>query len=856
MHRGEAINVVVQHAGTPPHRGSVLSGNVPPLSEWYFRRPESAIDLNSGLFPGQTVVLTHGENIAPAPQGGTGKTQLAVEFAQGLRQSGAVEVLVWVAATSREAILIGFAAAAEAVGAADPDAGAAAAASSFVTWLSQTRRPWALVLDDLNDPADLEDLWPSGPAGRVVITTRLLPATLNQLAIRGGMDASGRGLRIAPIAGFSPREALDYLSWRLADYRDQRIEALDLVADLDGLPLGLAQAIAVTNVKGLSCREYRMRLGERSKYMANVLVDGVSAPILSTWSLAVDCANELAPAGLAWPALALSSLLGPDGVPDAVLTSASACAYITGKPSVGAPAEQALVRAAITNLARVGLVSIDPGSQVRTVWTHPSVQTAARAWIPAADFERALLAAADALVQTWSVLDDGSRAAGLHNEAPGDLAGGGTTAMDQALGDCAACLRAADSAISGSTRPEGEPSVLWKQAAHPVLFRRGRSLENSRLFESSIGYWQDMVTSCTGLLGPAHASSVAARDHLALAYESEGRSEDAIVAFRAVLADRERIQGRDHPDTVDACGRLAHAYASAGRPAEAVALYQRMIADAGDQLGLVHPVIVRARSGLAEGYLEVGRANDAVTAYARLVTDCEKQLGPGHPTALEAREDLAAAYLAVDRPKDAVDQYRRLLAIHEAARPRDEADVIAARASLASALRRSGKMKEAISQYERVLGEWERVAGADHPDALTARANLAFAHRSAGQLREAIPLYERTLSDRERVQGPDHADTRTARRNLAAAYQQAGRNTDAIQQYEHALADTERMLGPADEETVTTRGSLASALFAEGRLIEAIELLRQALADAEHTLGPDHPMTRAVRASLTAATKP
>jgi tetratricopeptide (TPR) repeat protein len=847
--------LVAEHAGTPPHRGSLLSGNVPPLSEWYFRRPESGIDLSSGLFPGQTVVLTHGENIAPAAQGGTGKTQLAVEFAQGLLRAGAVQVLVWATATSRDAILVSFAEAALLVGSGDPDAGAAAAASSFVAWLSQTRRPWAVVLDDLCDPADLEGLWPAGPAGRVVITTRLPPAAVNQLATRAGPAAAARDVRIAPISGFSPREALEYLSWRLADYRDQRVEALDLSGDLDGLPLGLAQAVAVTNAKGLSCREYRVRLGERAKYMANVLVDGVSAPILSTWSLAVECANELAPAGLAWPALALAAMFGPDGIPGAVLTSPAACAYITGRPSTGAPAHQALVRAAIANLARAGLVSIDAASPIRTVWTHASVQTAVRAWITSADSERVLLASADALVQVWSELDDGSPGREGRGEPQQGLAPGAAAALDRALGDCAAHLRAAEGALSGSARPEGEPSLLWTPAAHPVMFRRGRSLENSRLSEASITYWQELVTSCAGRLGPAHASSVAARDRLALAYESEGRSEDAIVAFRAVLADKERIQGRDHPDTVDACNRLAHAYASAGRATEAVALYERIVADAGDQLGLAHPAIIRARSGLAEAYQEVGRGRDAVNAYARLVADCEKQLGASHPVTLTTREDLAGAYLANGRAKDAVDQYRRLLAIQEAARSRDDPEVIAARSSLASALRRSGKTKDAVTQYERVLGQWERVAGADHPDTMTARANLAFAYRSAGQLREAIPFYERTLDDRERVQGPDHADTRAARRNLAAAYQQVGRNADAVRQYERALADTERMLGPSDEETVTTRGGLASALFAEGRLIEAIALLREALAEAERTLGPDHPMTQAVRASLGAATK-
>jgi tetratricopeptide (TPR) repeat protein len=849
--------VAQQRAGAPPHPGILLSGSIPPLTDWYFQRPETGIDLRSGLFPGQTVVLTHGEQTATAPaaQGGTGKTQLAVEFAQALRSSGAVEVLVWVAATGREAILVSYAQAAGAVGAGDPDAGAEEAAARFVAWLSHTERPWALVLDDLSDPADLDDLWPAGPAGQVVITTRLPPAALNPPAVRAGADMAGRGLRIVPVSGFSRREALDYLSWRLTDHPDQRIEALDLGEDLDGLPLGLAQAAAVMNAKGLSCREYRVQFGQRSKHMATVPVEGVSAPILATWSLAAECADELAPAGLAWPALALAAMLDPNGIPGVVLTSAAACSYIAGRPSAGAAQDQAMVRAAITNLARAGLVSIDPASQVRTVRMHPSVQAAVRAWIPRADVDRVLLAAADALVQTWPEPDDGPLGGGVHGGAPGEQLPGGGTPLDRALGDCAAHLRTAEGTGEGTSRPTSAPGALWTPEAHPVLFRTGLSLENSGLSDATITYWQAMVATCTRSLGPAHASSVAARDRLAVAYESAGRFGDAIAAFQAALADRERNQGREHPDTIGARGQLAHAYASAGRPAEAVALYEQMVADSHRQLGLGHPVTIRARSGLAEAYQAAGRGKESVSAYAKLVADSERLLGAGHPATLAAREDLADACLTNGQAGDAVEQYRRVLGTLEAARGRDHPDVIAARASLASALRRAGKLKEAIAQYERVLSGRERAQGADHPDTIAARANLAFAYRSAGQLREAIPVYARTLEDRERVQGADHADTRAARCNLASAYQQAGRVPDAVRQYERALADSERMLGPADSETMTTRGSLASALFAEGRLMEAIALLRRALADAERTLGHDHPMTQAMRASLETATK-
>ena len=239
------------------------------------------------------------------------------------------------------------------------------------------------------------------------------------------MGPGAAGLQVVPVDGFSRREALSYLGSRLTDYPDQRVEALDLGEDLDGLPLGLAQAAAVMNVNRLSCREYRIQLAERRKHMSGRPVGGVSAAILATWSLAAECAHELVPASLAWPALALAAMLDPDGIPGAVLTSPAACGYIAGRPSAATTADQNLARAAITNLARVGLVSIDPSSPVRTVRMHRSVQAAVRAYLPPADLEYVLLAAADALAQTWP--EPGSRAAGATAAS--------TAALDQAQMD-------------------------------------------------------------------------------------------------------------------------------------------------------------------------------------------------------------------------------------------------------------------------------------------------------------------------------------------------------------------------------------------------------------------------------------
>jgi hypothetical protein len=57
---GEAVNVVAEQAGTPPHAQVKVSGIIPPLADPYHQRPETGLDLRAGLYPGDTVVLTHG----------------------------------------------------------------------------------------------------------------------------------------------------------------------------------------------------------------------------------------------------------------------------------------------------------------------------------------------------------------------------------------------------------------------------------------------------------------------------------------------------------------------------------------------------------------------------------------------------------------------------------------------------------------------------------------------------------------------------------------------------------------------------------------------------------------------------
>jgi tetratricopeptide (TPR) repeat protein len=806
-----------QHGSPPPHQMvpaqralPAVLGDVPPLAPAFSSRPETGPGLVAELRPGQVTVLAS----APDPGGsgrpavgGEGKTQLAAALARSLWQAGSVDLLVWLTASSRDAILAGYARGLTAVGAGDPQRDAGTAASRFMAWLAGTGRPWLVVLDDLADPADADGLLPAGPSGSVLITTRLEPAAL-----------AGQGRRIIPVGPFSRREALGFLTAALRDYPDQRIEALDLAEDLQCLPLSLGLAAAVIADRGLDCRGFRARFAERRIRQAARDGDDVDTAALAT-SVALDFLDHLPPPGLARGVLALASVLDPAGIPVSVLTGPPAVTFMTGEQPGEPGAQQA--RNALTSLARVGLAAIDSGSAERTVRVHPVIAAIIRQLLPTTVFREAVRAAADGLLEVWPAADP----------AP---------PLTLALRDNTASL----------LRCTGD--LLWGPKAHPLLLRAGDSLEHSGLTGSAVRYWEHMIEVSDRLLGPSHPQSLDARDRLAAAQEQAGLSSDAISSRRRSLEEHERMLGPGHPDSLTCRAQLARAYLAAGQVAEAIPLYEQALAGREWALGPQHPDTLTARHDLASAFSAAGRLADATSIFERSLADQERALGPDHPDTLTARSSLAAAYRSAGRLKDAIPLYERSLAGRERALGPDHPDTLTARSSLAYAYRSAGKLKDAIPLYQRTLADRERVLGPDHPDTVASCGNLAATFYLAKRLKDAVPMYERTLADCERVHGPDHPETLTARGNLASAYHSARRLAEAIPVYERALAECERVLGADHHDTLTARYNVGSAYLSARRQADAISVFKRALEDCDRVLGPRDQLTETVRESLAA----
>ncbi|MER6000849.1 tetratricopeptide repeat protein [Nonomuraea angiospora] len=731
----------MHHPSSEPAERAVVRhrvGMVPRAADCFQDR-EIAMRLAQAATEGEIVVLSKAPpEISPVltGMGGVGKTQLAASYARRIWEKQEVRVLVWVSATSRPQIVSTYAQAAAELGLCGDPEDAVKAAEQFLAWTQTTSVPWLIVLDDVQDPADVRHLWPSAEPGaghgRVMVTTRRRDAALiGPGCIRVGVDV------------FTRAEARAYLTTKLAvaGWADTTEQIDALAEDLGYLPLALSQAAAYLIDTGLDCSAYRRRLVNRARTLAEVvpedscLPDDQATVVAANWSLSIDRADRARPAGLARPLLQIAAVLDPNGIPEAALTSSPIVAYLNERRQSDAPGglpddlSAADVYDGLRVLHRFSLIDHDPESSFQEVRIHQLIQRTTRDTLTSEEMLATAHIAADALMTVWLAIE--------HNRR-GSILRSNTTEL----------------------RTHTENALwAWNGKVHPVLFHAATSLGEAGQASAAVTEYTHLSAAAIRMLGTDHPDALITRSNLERWRAEAGDVTGAVTAYEELLTDFLRVLGPDHPDTLITRNNLERWRGEVGDAERAVTAFENLLADVRRALGRDHPHTLIVRNNLASWRGNSGDAEGAVTAYEELLADVRRTLGSDHPDTLTTRGNLARWRAEAGDVTGAVTAYEELLADFLRLLGADHPYTLTTRNNLARERGIAGDREAATAAFHDLLADVLRVLGPDHPNTMATRGNLAHWMGEMGDAAGAVTAYEELLTDFLRVVGPHHRAT-------------------------------------------------------------------------------------------------
>jgi tetratricopeptide (TPR) repeat protein len=595
-------------------------------------REPPAFQPRAGLLAGldETGAASPAVHVLTGPPG-TGKTQLAAAYARD-KLAAQWPLVAWVNAGTRETLLAGLAAVAEAAGL--PGTGlshdAADAGWAVRHWLESDGDRRLLVFDGAEDLAALQPFLPAYGAARILIT-----------ASRPVLASLGTPL---PVDVATPQEAAAFLAGRTGLTDGDGAAAV--AVELGHLPLALTQAATVMAALHLKYPAYLERLqnGRAGEDQAGQ-DEGPSYPpgAVRAVALALDVARAADDTGMGTRVMAVVAVLSAAGVRRELLHAA-------GQAGVLAPGGRRVAAAAVDDVLAelAGRSLLTPTLDGQAVVMYRLVAGMTRAWLAR---NGQLTAAAQAAA---AALEAQARTLGVTGDRPAarDLSEQVTALLGQ---------------VAGPAEPAGE--ALARGLLRLRFLTLYHLVELGDSAPQAIAVGEPLTADLERTMGPDHPDTLNARNSLAAAYLAAGRAADAIPLSERTLVGRQRTLGPDHLDTLNSQNNLAVAYQDAGRVSPAILLFRLTLAARERRLGVDHPDTLNSRGNLAAAYRAAGRAAEAIPLLEQTLAGRERVLGSGHPDTQAARDNLDQARWEADQPPGAFRPSGQLPAIQLPAEP-------------------------------------------------------------------------------------------------------------------------------------------------------------------------------------------
>ncbi|KAH6842448.1 hypothetical protein B0I37DRAFT_329709 [Chaetomium sp. MPI-CAGE-AT-0009] len=642
---GGVMNIggtVTQHfhaeANDPPKAHRIIPL---PRNEHVVNRDKIFTRLNTLLPP-----TSEYQSAALCGLGGSGKTQVALDYAYRRGREDPACSIFWVHADNDTTFAQDYKTIARKLGLDKQDGQELLMA---VCERIESGPPWLLVLDNADDltlfgvgrtcqnissgkegeSTSLYDYVPKSGNGTVLWTSR-------DERIVGTLVGPQRGIQVGQM---SPAEARGLLETSRNEKisSDEVVDAEKLLEKLQWLPLAISQAGAYLRRTSTSIGEYLSKLSgrkQRWEVLKKTEFDrhrrhNLPNSILETWSISIDRIrrdNEMA-----YKILHTIAYISNQDIPFEILKAAG---LYDDKGDQAEETEEEgnedRVLEAVTRLKEFSFLGMRrEGRGERSYEMHKLVQEATRYGL--------------------SVRREPEDEAYFSNAALRIMEKLFPTSSPETWAECEKYIAHALQVGEWVDICERKLEVLGLlDRVSDYFWDRGRWREKEMVDDRVYKLRQEVQ-------GERHPDTLRAMQCLASTYHMQGRYTEAQPMMIKVLALRWEVLGERHPGTLSTMGNLAITYYQQGRYTEAESIQIIVLALYREVLGERHPQTILAMANLGITYYEQGRYTEAEPMGIKVLALRREVLGERHPDTLHAIFNLAwTVWASRGRPDDAI----------------------------------------------------------------------------------------------------------------------------------------------------------------------------------------------------------
>jgi tetratricopeptide (TPR) repeat protein len=641
------------------------------------------------------------QKVAISGLGGIGKTQIALQFAYYVKESCPEYSLFWVQALSMETFEQGYIGIANELG-----IQLGQDSEEDVRRLVQQRlcaknaRKWLLIVDNVDDLDLLRGL------GESKGLQAFLPENENGLTIfttRYGLVAQHLvGNDVVEIREMAAHETMDLLETSLIrkNASDNEI-AMDLIRELEYLPLAVTQAAAYINVHKSSVADY-LRLLKSTEQDARALMDtdcgdrtryeNLTNAVAKTWSITFNKIIKRDP--LAADILAFISCIEWKEIPHSILPKSH---------------PEALLEGALGTLCSYSFLERRDDNKFDM---HRLVHLATRMWVNQNGRESETMEIAiKHLVTVFPSRDYGnqqiSRAYLPHvaritkDEHCQDtfekselcLTLGIFLLMDGRYQEAVTWLQECCKWRDKNLAEDDNFRLLSQDRLAVALRENGQIKESIKLLEQVVARSAKVTMS-------KYYNPLISQHELAISYRRDKQVSRAIRMLEQVVDIRTKTSIEDDPDRLASQHELAVAYASNLQAEKAVELLEHIIEIKTRVQAENNHSLLSSQHELARAYLNNGEIERAIKLFEHVVKLGRNSLAENHPVRLTSQHELGRAYLANGQVKEAIKLLEHIVTIRRMFVAESHHSRLESEIQLARAYRTNGQIEEAEELFQ------------------------------------------------------------------------------------------------------------------------------------------------------------